>query len=267
MELAIEEMESCASNGPKVGAVLIKNGHVIGRGHKEPSIHAERAAIDSATMNGHDMSEAVLFTTLEPCVSLGGAQEPCSVLISRVGIKTVYIGRYDPNPQIHRLGWKALRDAGVTLRDFDADLRMRIDAINQTFIEHFISGVGPENGAKFDYQLNGGRFEVQFSPDDTRTITTRWTHRGKGSIYAYANRPVTVALAKYACDFAEVDDPTAFDFSYTVPVHEGEIAIFQSKEGALLVLVQEVNAGPPGGAGQRHVKIRYQVRPKQPVTA
>jgi diaminohydroxyphosphoribosylaminopyrimidine deaminase/5-amino-6-(5-phosphoribosylamino)uracil reductase len=87
-------------------------------------------------------------------VKLGDALPP---------LRTRQIGRYDRNPQIYREGWRALRDAGVRLHDFESELRTEIDAINQEFIEHFVAGTGPSGGAKFDYQLNVGRFEIQFS--------------------------------------------------------------------------------------------------------
>lgn len=164
------------------------------------------------------------------------------------------------NPPIYRKGWRFLRDAGVELHDFDADHRSRIDEINQAFSGHFKSGVGPSGGAKFDYQLNSGNLEVRFSASDPRRIVRCWTHRGNNSIYAYASRPFQVALARYAQEFDEIDDPHAFDFSHTVPVQVGEIAVFISQEGAVLVKVIAVESGGAAGADQRYVKIRYEVR-------
>jgi diaminohydroxyphosphoribosylaminopyrimidine deaminase / 5-amino-6-(5-phosphoribosylamino)uracil reductase len=260
MRLAIEQMRKSTGRGPKVGAVLVSNHEVVGVGHKQAGIHAERAAIEAALAAGRSLSEATLYTTLEPCVSVGSQREPCAKLISRVGIRNVYVGRYDPNPQIYREGWRALRDAGVQLHDFETELRTEIDAINQEFIEHFVAGTGPSGGAKFDYQLNGGRFEIQFSEDDDRSITTQWTNRGAGSIYAYAVQPLRVALARYAAEFAEIDDPLALDFTYTVPVNVGEIAVFVSDVGSVLVKVLEVSAGGASGAAQRFLRIQYEVR-------
>jgi diaminohydroxyphosphoribosylaminopyrimidine deaminase / 5-amino-6-(5-phosphoribosylamino)uracil reductase len=172
MELAIEEMDKSSGRGPKVGAVLVQGGRVIGAGHKRPGVHAERAAIESAFDAGESLKGSILFTTLEPCVSVTSSTTPCSQLIVEHGIRTVYIGRFDPNPTIYRAGWKHLRDAGVTLYDFPAPLRTLIDAINQQFIDHFVSGVGPLGGAKFDYQVKRGRFEIQFSSTDERSIVT-----------------------------------------------------------------------------------------------
>lgn len=108
--------------------------------------------------------------------------------------------------------------------------------------------------------MNGGSFEIQFSETDERSIVTQWKNRGAGSIYAYAVQPVRVALARYAAEFSEIDDPRALDFTYTVPVSVGEIAVFVSDVGSVLVKVLEVDAGGASGAAQRFVKIQYEVR-------
>lgn len=262
MRLAIEQMRMSTGKGPKVGAVLVNGNEVIAVGHKQPGVHAERSAIEAALAAGKNLRGATLYTTLEPCISIDSQKEPCAQLISRVGVATVYIGRFDPNPHIHRAGWRALRDAGLSLHDFSSDFRTEIDSINQQFIEHFVAGTGPEGGAKFDYQLNGGKFEIQFSKADERSIVTQWTNRGANSIYAYAVPPVRVALARYAINFVEIDDPQALDFTYTVPVNVGEIAAFVSPVGAILVKVIEVEAGSTNGAAQRFLKIQYQARPQ-----
>jgi diaminohydroxyphosphoribosylaminopyrimidine deaminase / 5-amino-6-(5-phosphoribosylamino)uracil reductase len=260
MSLAIEQMHKSTGKGPKVGAVLVNDDEVVAVGYKQVGVHAERAAIEAALAAGKNLCGATLYTTLEPCVSVGSQKESCAKLISRVGIQTVYIGRYDPNPQIYREGWRALRDAGVFLFDFESDFRSQIDAINQQFMDHFVAGIGPNGGAKFDYQLNGGKFEIQFSEKDERSIVTQWTNRGTNSIYAYAVQPVRVALARYAVEFSEIDDPHALDFSYTVAVNVGEIAAFVSDVGSVLVKVLEVEAGATAGATQKFVKIKYEVR-------
>lgn len=260
MQLAVEVARKSTGQVPSVGAVVVAHGRVVGTGYRAPGVHAERSAIEMALAAGVDLRGATLFTTLEPCIPVGSTQESCAELIRRVGISTVYIGRYDTNPQIYREGWKLLRDAGVVLHDFDVGLRSQIDAINSDFPEHFTSGVGPSGGAKFDYQLNGGNFEIQFSETDKRSIVTRWTNRGTNSIYAYAIPPVQVALARYAARFSEIDDPRAFDFTHTVPVAVGEIAVFVSGSGAVLAKVLEVNSGGASGAAHRFVKLQYEVR-------
>lgn len=259
---AIEAMQRSTGRGPKVGAVLVKDGRVLASGFRQVNLHAERDAIEKATLAGLSTRGSTIYTTLEPCVNLGGKTESCADLIVRHGITSVAIGRYDTNPRIYREGWKKLRDAGLKPRDFDSDLRARIDEINATFTDHFVSGTGPTGGAEFDYQLNGGNFEIQFSDDDERSIVTRWTQRGSDSIYAYANRPLQVALARHAAEFSEIDDPTAFDFDYYAAIKVGEIAVFVNDSGAVLVKVVEVHAGPERGASHTSVKIKFEVRPQ-----
>ena len=153
MKKAIEQMKMAEERGPKVGAVLVTKDHKVIVGHNKNGTHAERVAIEEALKCKIDLREATIYSTLEPCVSVDSKKESCAELISRVGIKTVYIGRYDPNPEIQRLGWKRLRDAGISLYDFDIELRNEIDEINENFMGNFTSGTGPTGGAKFDYQL------------------------------------------------------------------------------------------------------------------
>jgi diaminohydroxyphosphoribosylaminopyrimidine deaminase/5-amino-6-(5-phosphoribosylamino)uracil reductase len=262
MKVAIEAMRTSTIGTPQVGAAVVVGGKVVAIGQRQSDKHAERAAIDAAVEGGADLCGATLFTTLEPCVRLSSTQESCAELIVRSKIAAVYIGSYDTNPDIYRRGWKHLRDAEIDVRDFDGVVRSEIETVNQQFIEHFTRGIGPSGGAKIDYTLNGGNFEIQFSPTDNRSILTRWTHRGAGSIYAYATLPVQVALARYASSFEEIDDPKALSFSYTVPVEVGEIAAFVSPNGSVLVQIKEIEAGPSGGAAARFVKIKYQVRPR-----
>jgi len=259
--MAIEEMRLSSGRGPKVGAVLVKGGRVLSKGHRQPNLHAERDALEKAAAYRISVKGSTIYTTLEPCVNVGGMRESCADLIVRSGIESAVIGRYDTNPRIYREGWKKLKDGGLTLRDFDAALREELDQLNATFVEHFVSGTGPTGGAEFDYLLNGGRFEVQFSAEDERTLVTRWSLRDRSSVHAYADRPLRVALARHAGEFSEIDDPTAFDFDHHAPIKEGEIAVFVGESGAVLVKVIEVHGGPERGATHTSIKIKFEVRP------
>jgi diaminohydroxyphosphoribosylaminopyrimidine deaminase / 5-amino-6-(5-phosphoribosylamino)uracil reductase len=261
MQRAIGEMQSSRGSGPMVGAVLVRDNSVLGVGHREPGVHAERAAIEAVKASGGVLSGATLYTTLEPCINLGSATTSCADLISQSGITSVVIGRYDTNPRIYREGWKLLRDCDVHLRDFDPDLRAEIDTLNAEFREHFICGKGPSDGAKFDFLLNGGNFEIQYSEDDKRSVVTRWTLRDRNSIYAYANRPLKVALARHARLFSEIDDPTALDGDYHTAVNVGEIAVFVGDTASVLVKVVEVHSGPDYGSDHTSVKVEFEVRP------
>lgn len=84
---------------PSVGAVIVKDGEIIGRGHhkKAGGDHAEVAAIKSAKRKGHDLKGAAIFVTLEPC-SKPGRVGACTDAIKASGISEVYYGAEDPNP-------------------------------------------------------------------------------------------------------------------------------------------------------------------------
>lgn len=262
MAMAIEEMRMSSGRGPKVGAVLVKDGRVLSKGHRQFNLHAERDALEKAAAAGENVQGSTGYTTLEPCVNLGSKQESCADLLIRKGVKSAVIGKYDINPRIYHEGWKKLSDGAVSLRDFDSDLRAEIDVINTTFAEHFVSGIGPIGGAEFDYLLNGVNFKIQFSAEDERSVLTRWSLRDDNSVYGYSNGPLNVALARNAAEFSEIDDPTAFDFGYHAPIKKGEIAVFVGEDGAVLVKVIEVHGGPERGAQHTSIKIRFEVRLK-----
>lgn len=96
---------------PMVGAVIVKNGKVIGRGfhHKAGSNHAEIEALLSCKENPKGAS---LYVNLEPC-STFGLTPPCTDAIIKAGIKRVVCCSLDPNPKVHGEGIKKLQNAGI----------------------------------------------------------------------------------------------------------------------------------------------------------
>lgn len=261
MQLAITEMKKSTGKRPKVGAVLVKNGEIISTGFKGPKIHAERDAIEKALKNKSNIKNATLYTTLEPCIRGSQNTQSCSELIIENKISTVIIGAYDPNPVIYRKGWRDLVNSNIIVKDFPANLRSEIDNINTEFTNQFEKGIGPSSGAKFDYELNDGKFEIEFSESDSRTIITRWTKCGINAIYADARYTLGVALAKYATEFGQIDDPTALELKSSTRVGVGEIAIFRTSGGCALVKVLSVESGLDYGSENTLVKIKYQIRP------
>lgn len=259
MEQAIEEMQRCSGN-PKVGAVVVQDGKIISVGHRRDGVHAERVAIDAALAEVPSLEGAIIYTTLEPCVTVRSKKESCSALISNSKVHSVVIGSYDPNPSINRKGWLALADAGVVLRDFDPDLRSVINNLNSGFVDNFRRGMGPTGKYRFDYTLQDGEFDIQFSENDQRAIRTRWTLIGIECINAYALSGYEVAVARYANDFNQIDDATALDYKQQVIVHKGEIVSFLSKHGCVLVKILEVQSGEKYGASCTSVKLEFQVR-------
>ncbi|MCI0503963.1 bifunctional diaminohydroxyphosphoribosylaminopyrimidine deaminase/5-amino-6-(5-phosphoribosylamino)uracil reductase RibD [Candidatus Micrarchaeota archaeon] len=106
---------------PRVGAVLVKGGEIIGAGfHKAPGKpHAEIEAIRDAkhrTKNPHAARGATLYVTLEPCSHTAKRTPPCTKAIIREGIAEVAFAMKDPNPLVCGAGAKELAGAGVRVR-------------------------------------------------------------------------------------------------------------------------------------------------------
>ncbi|HJT25428.1 MAG TPA: bifunctional diaminohydroxyphosphoribosylaminopyrimidine deaminase/5-amino-6-(5-phosphoribosylamino)uracil reductase RibD, partial [bacterium] len=98
------------SPNPKVGAVLVKNGRVIGEGgHSQyGGPHAEVLALRQA---GHKAKGATLYVTLEPC-SHHGKTPPCVEAVIRAGVGKVVAAMQDPFPLVQGRGFQKLRLAG-----------------------------------------------------------------------------------------------------------------------------------------------------------
>ncbi len=99
------------SPNPMVGAVLVKNDKVIGKGYhrKAGCPHAEINAINSSK---GEIDGATLFVTLEPCCTFGRTP-PCTDAIISAGIKRVVVGCLDPNPKHSGKGVDVLKKAGI----------------------------------------------------------------------------------------------------------------------------------------------------------
>ncbi|PRY83009.1 bifunctional diaminohydroxyphosphoribosylaminopyrimidine deaminase/5-amino-6-(5-phosphoribosylamino)uracil reductase RibD [Alkalibacterium olivapovliticus] len=110
LELASNGRGFTAPN-PMVGAVIVKDGKIIGEGYhkKAGEAHAEVNAIESAS---ESVEGATLYVTLEPC-SHFGKTPPCSELIIDRKIKKVVIAATDPNSLVSGSGIKQLRQAGI----------------------------------------------------------------------------------------------------------------------------------------------------------
>src|SRR5664280_1635485 len=99
------------SPNPAVGAVLVRDGEVVGRGfHTWSQVkHAEIAALEQA---GDLARGATLYTTLEPC-SHQGRTGSCAEALIGAGVARVVTIHQDPNPLVAGRGLAMLRDAGV----------------------------------------------------------------------------------------------------------------------------------------------------------
>jgi len=100
------------SPNPLVGAILVKNGKVIGKGYHKKSgeAHAEVNAIKNATEN---VAGATLYCNLEPCCHTNKKTPPCVPLIIKSKIKRVVISNLDPNKDVNGKGVQQLRESGI----------------------------------------------------------------------------------------------------------------------------------------------------------
>lgn len=114
MELALKLAKfgkGFTSPNPMVGAVIVKNGRIVGTGYhkRKGEPHAEVRAIEDA---GEFSREATMYVNLEPC-NIYGATPPCTEAIKKAGIKKVVISMRDPNPKVNGRGVKELKSAGI----------------------------------------------------------------------------------------------------------------------------------------------------------
>jgi diaminohydroxyphosphoribosylaminopyrimidine deaminase/5-amino-6-(5-phosphoribosylamino)uracil reductase len=126
------------SPNPCVGAVIVKNGEIVGTGaHLKAGLeHAEIAALNMA---GANADGATLYVTLEPCNHLGKTP-PCTQAIIKSKIARVVVATLDPNPLVSGRGIKALEDAGIIVEI--GLLKEEADALNQIFF-HYITTKTP----------------------------------------------------------------------------------------------------------------------------
>lgn len=135
MRMAIELAKKGAGGvnpNPMVGAVVVKNGEVIGRGYHKffGGPHAEVYALEEA---GKEAEGATIYVTLEPC-SHYGKTPPCAKKIIDMGIKKCFIGSSDPNPKVAGKGVAMLKEAGIEV--VENVLKEECDEVNQVFFKY-----------------------------------------------------------------------------------------------------------------------------------
>lgn len=142
--------EGWTNPNPMVGAVIVKDGRIIGEGYHKKcgELHAERNAIASLTESAEG---ATIYVTLEPCCHYGKTP-PCTEAIIELKIKKVVIGSRDPNPKVAGKGAQILRESGITVvQDF---MREECDRLNPVFF-HYITTKTPYVVMKYAMTLDG----------------------------------------------------------------------------------------------------------------
>jgi len=138
------------SPNPAVGAVVVRDGVVVGLGHTQPpgSVHAEVMALRQA---GARAKGATMYVSLEPCCHQGRTP-PCTQAIIDAGISEVHVSLIDPNPLVSGRGLKMLEEAGI--KTFVGEYEERAREINEGYIKFITTGM-PFVIAKFAMSLDG----------------------------------------------------------------------------------------------------------------
>jgi diaminohydroxyphosphoribosylaminopyrimidine deaminase/5-amino-6-(5-phosphoribosylamino)uracil reductase len=176
-----------------VGAVLVKDGRIIGEGYHEyfGGPHAEVNAITHAR---EIVEGASLYVTLEPCTH-HGKTPPCSPLIAETGISRVVIGMSDPNPEVNGKGIEYLSSKGISVET--GLLGDEIRQMNEIFIK-FVTTRIPFCILKTAMTLDGKIATV--------TNASRWISGEKSRRYVHELRQKVSGLM-VGVDTVIYDDP------------------------------------------------------------
>lgn len=162
LELA-ERALGVSSPNPAVGAVVVKEGRIVGEGWTKPpgQGHAEVVALERA---GPAARGATLYVTLEPCCHYGRTP-PCTDAIIRAGIRTVHMAMIDPSPWVAGGGRRALEAAGITtiVGEHEAEARR----LNESYFKYVATGL-PFVTVKWAMTLDG---KIATHTGDSRWVT------------------------------------------------------------------------------------------------
>ena len=178
LELA-ERGRGKVSPNPLVGAVVVRDGEVLGEGwHAElGGLHAERAALEDCRARGEDPAGATMYVTLEPCAHQG-RQPPCVEGILEAGIGRVVIASEDPSEKASGRGPGILRDGGIEVELAAGEEAAAARLLNQPFRKHARTGL-PLVTLKMAMSLDGRTSTAPgdspwISSEPSRALVHRW---------------------------------------------------------------------------------------------
>ena len=197
------EVQGHTSPNPAVGAVLVKDGRVVGEGRYEGSgtPHAEVAAIAAAGAAAHG---ATMYVTLEPCCHRGRTP-PCTDAMLAAGVAEVRFAHIDPDSRVAGRGQAQLEAAGVRVLVGEGASEAR--RINEAYLKHRATG-RPFVIAKFAASLDG---KIAATSGDSRWVsgpeTLAWSQGLRRRIDAIAVGVSTVLIDNPQLT-ARVGDPS-----------------------------------------------------------
>jgi diaminohydroxyphosphoribosylaminopyrimidine deaminase/5-amino-6-(5-phosphoribosylamino)uracil reductase len=176
IELARRGLGSVKPN-PIVGAVVARDGKVLGEGWHEVfgGAHAEVNAIEACGLE--DLSTATLYVSLEPCCH-EGKTPPCTDAIVQAGIKRVVVASDDPTEKASGRGLGILRDEGVEVLVADGEVSASARLLNQAFRKHARVGrpwVMFKSAMTLDGKVATRTGDSKWiSGEDSRQLAHRW---------------------------------------------------------------------------------------------
>lgn len=182
------------SPNPKVGAVVVKDGEIVGEGYhpKAGEPHAEVFALRNA---GDKAQGADIYVTLEPCCHQGRTP-PCTEAVINAGISRVYAAMADPDVKVASKGFDRLRQAGIEVNCGICESEAR--QLNEAYIKHRITGM-PFVILKSAMSLDG--------KIATRTGDSKWITNERSRAYAHKIRSEVDAIV-IGSGTARADNPT-----------------------------------------------------------
>ena len=186
------------SPNPAVGAVLVRNGEIVGRGHHlyADRKHAEIVALEQA---GGASRGATLYVTLEPC-SHQGRTGPCADAVIQAGITRVIVAMEDPNPLVAGAGLSRLRDAGLSV-DVEAAASATASKLNEAYV-HFMRTGHPLVLLKAALTLDG----KIAAPEDNRGWITSEQARAHVQTLRHASDAVLTGIGTVLADDCLLND-------------------------------------------------------------
>jgi len=177
LELAQGGRGSVAPN-PLVGAVVVRDGEVIGEGYHGElgGPHAEVAALADCAARGNDPAGATMVVTLEPCAH-HGRQPPCTDAILAAGIARVVIGSDDPTEKASGRGPGMLREAGIEVAFAQGPDAAASRLLDQGFRKHARTGmplVAHKAAVSLDGVTASGAGPRWISGPESRGLVHRW---------------------------------------------------------------------------------------------
>lgn len=261
LELA-ERGRGRVSPNPLVGAVIVREGEVVGEGYHAElgGLHAERAALEDCRRRGEDPAGATMYVTLEPCAHQG-RQPPCVEAILEAGLGRVVVASEDPSEKASGRGPGILRDGGVEVEFAAGAEAAAARLLNQPFRKHARTGL-PLVTLKLAISLDG---QTATAPGDSpwisgelsRALVQRWRSEsdaiavGIGTVLA--DDPLLTARPE-AAENPRQPLRVVFDSRARLPL-DSQLLATLDQSPVLVVVAPEADPARIGALGEAGVEI------------